>query len=286
MLTLDELKRFISDAESLPTIPGVFFEILNCMYDETCSVPDVSKIILRDPGVAATILKTANSAWYGQVQRIDDISKAIVVLGLNEVLKIAMYASFSTFVHESFFSTKFNPLQFWLHSIASSEAAKTISRCYKNMDEESAVVNGLLHDVGKVLIYYLFPGEYEGVLQYASDKNCCLLQIEKEQLGFTHPEIGKCLAEKWNFPPGLKACIEYHHVPEQAPEAYRNSVFLVSISNNLVKSIGLGESGNPVIDLQAENSGFPYSTNEFDSWKAEMTKKSELLYNYIGCMYV
>ena len=285
MLSADELRQFISTAESLPTLPGVLFEILNCIDDENCSISDVKRIILKDPGITASILKVANSAWFGQVQRVEDISKAVIVLGLDEVLKISMYASFSTFVHESFFSTKFSPLQFWLHCIACSEAARIVAKSYGDITEESAVVNGLLHDVGKVMIYYLFPGEYEKVLQGATAENCCLLEVEKEQLGYTHPEIGKYLAEKWNFPLRLKACIEYHHFPAEAPEEYRNSVSLVSLSNNLVKSIGLGKSGNPIIDLEAENSGLQYSIEKFDSWKAEMTKKTELFHSYVGCMF-
>jgi signal transduction histidine kinase len=80
---------------------------------------------------------------------------------------------------------------------------------------EEAFVAGLLHDIGLVFLIHHFPDDYKAVIKSAG-KHQSAIDAEKAVLGISHAEIGKMLAEKWNFPPNLCDAIGYHHqVPDR-----------------------------------------------------------------------
>jgi len=277
MLTPDKFKKFISHSQFLPTIPAVLFEIMECTEDETSDTSDLKEIILRDQSIATAVLRVANSAYFGQAHKVEDISRAIVVLGFEQVLHISMYVSFSTFTKEAIVSPKFDLERFWMHSIAASEAAKYIARDIEFIPDEVATLIGLVHDIGKVMVHYIYPDDYESVITEAMETKQSLVELEKSRLGFDHAEVGTWLAEKWKFPLRLGSCIQYHHTPELSLEPYRWEAHLAHVSNNLAKSIGIGESGNSYIDLPPSNSGpiLSYTAEILTDWKKYLTEKEE-----------
>lgn len=78
---------------------------------------------------------------------------------------------------------------------------------------EQAFVAGLLHDIGKNIFSYFLAEEYSTVIELSEAKSSSLVRAEKEVLSFTHAEIGRMLAEKWNLPITLVEPIAYHHDP-------------------------------------------------------------------------
>ena len=77
---------------------------------------------------------------------------------------------------------------------------------------------------------------------YLSETNFC--EAERSVLGFTHPEVGACLAESWSLPDSIIRCIRHHHDPAQCdpPEPLVDAVHLAD-SICLVMGVGGGDDG-------------------------------------------
>ena len=277
------VRRMILQTNSLPTIPSTLYHIIECVNDEDSSARDLKKIILRDQSISAKVLNVANSAWFGFTKKVEDISRAIVVLGFDTVLEIAMYVSFSTFINEASRSASFNPEQFWMHSIASSESAKIISKDLSVTTNEIANLIGLLHDVGKVMINYLYPREYADVLDNARISGRDLNTVEKEKLGFDHSDVGKWLGEKWKFPPRLVSCISGHHLNENNDSVYGKEIKLAGIANNLAKSVNIGFSGNSCVSLKpgGRSKLLTYSDTMLQEWTEKLSQEEEKIKSFV-----
>jgi len=283
MLEVHAVRRMIIQTKSLPTIPTTLYKIIECVEDEKSSASDLKKIILHDQSISAKVLNIANSAWFGFARRVEDISRAIVVLGFNTVLEIAMYVSFSTFVTEASKSSVFDPELFWLHSIAASEGAKYIARDIKQVPKEVCILIGLLHDIGKVMINYLYPDDYSTVLKQAAHEGENLEKVEKDKFGFSHDDVGEWLEEKWKFPLRFISSVKYHHKPEQAPPEFKLEAVLAYTANCLAKNVRIGNSGNPDIKLQTSRRSkiLPYTSSDVNDWRKYLSGQTKKIQAFV-----
>jgi HD-like signal output (HDOD) protein len=101
---------------------------------------------------------------------------------------------------------------------------------------------GLLHDIGKVILAVAFPTEYQAAINDAQQNGISICDAEKNQFNATHDDVGRWLAEKWNFPRSLIEVIEFHHRPALANNAQLETA-IVHMADLLVRARGFGFSG-------------------------------------------
>jgi hypothetical protein len=113
---------------------------------------------------------------------------------------------------------------------------------YKNISNtERLFVAGLLHDLGRIIIYKHLPRQGRETLLRARRTNCLLRFAEFETLGFDHTQIGGMLLRKWALPFILEQAVEYHHDPLKSKHPLEATI--VHISDILINALGLGTSG-------------------------------------------
>jgi HD-like signal output (HDOD) protein len=76
--------------DELPTLPAVVPKLLSLMEDAGSDIAQVTHVISQDPALTSKILKVANSAYYGFPKRIDDLERAVALLGFNMVKSLAL----------------------------------------------------------------------------------------------------------------------------------------------------------------------------------------------------
>ena len=146
------VSAIVEKIEAMPSLPTVTFQVMEITADPKSSANDLVEIISPDVSLTAKILKIANSPLYGLTREISSLQHALTVLGFKEIRNLVI----STVAIENFKDIeqdgKFDIKGFWKHSFCCGLAAKIIATSFMNKGNELFVA-GLLHDIGKLVIY-------------------------------------------------------------------------------------------------------------------------------------
>jgi HD-like signal output (HDOD) protein len=142
---------------------------------------------------------------------------------------------------------------FWEHSLGCAVASGAIAKATGRCQPEEVTAAGLLHDLGKVVLYKELPDVFEQVLAQATDQKRSFRNTERAFFAADHCEIASWLVAKWRFPACLAEPIVFHHTPAQARIA-SDETAIVHVANSLVRALGYGSGGDalvPAIDAKA-----------------------------------
>jgi len=181
----------------IPKLPVYASKLISRLMDESTTPQEVTESIKADPSLAAMILKTVNSPYFGFVQKVSDLNRAVVLLGFNGVYQMVVNNGLKSTMPQS---EPFTTLQ--THSLMVSMIANEVSLL---SSRERAGVNstiGLLHDLGKSVIL--------------------LLKLKNPKIGglldtVDHSEIGSELLRSWSLPDHMCEVIERQNYPEFSP---------------------------------------------------------------------
>jgi putative nucleotidyltransferase with HDIG domain len=211
----DSLKSYVKKIKKLPTLPVIAQEILNIVGDDLISVGKLEKVIENDPAISAKILSVANSVLFGVKTRTKTLNNAIMRIGFSNVKNIALGISLMTVLEDKKRIKAFDYSRIYNHSVTVGFIAGLLSRELKLDITEEILINGMLHDLGYLIMNRYFTDVYQGVLSSFEEKRS-LLEAEKEVLDFTHADIGTWLAKQWNLPGTVLDTTLYHHTPSLA----------------------------------------------------------------------
>jgi len=209
----------IAAIDDLPTLPQVVIEVNRLMQDPDASLKQVGALIAKDIALAPRILKLVNSSFFGFQSQVSDIARAVVLLGFNTVRS----ALFSVAVIDALSSRKedgrFDIRGFWKHSLSVAVIAGFIGGRTGNVKKEDAFTAGLLHDIGKVVLWQHFKERFDVIQEKAAHERLPFHQCEDKDSDFSHAVIGAGLARRWQLPDTLQNAIRFHHDPGQSDHA-------------------------------------------------------------------
>jgi HD-like signal output (HDOD) protein len=239
-----DLQSLIQSDLALMSLPDIYLQVERVINDPNSSARQVAAIISQDPNLSAKLLKIVNSAFYGFQQKIDTISRAVSILGNNQISDLVLGTSVVTLFRE-IPATLMNMNLFWEHSVACGICARCIAGFRKFPNTESFFTAGLLHDLGKLIIFKNLPQQAKAVLLRVRHSDSFYYQTERDLIGFDHAQVGKALAEKWDLPTGLEQAIGGHHPPWSLPPD--SETVLIFIADNLANALGCGSSGERLV---------------------------------------
>lgn len=225
---------------SLPTLPEVVSNIMAIVRDERSTAAQLAGYIERDQAVSSAVLRIANSAYYGSYRKVDSISRAVVVLGFDQVRSIAL----STGVFASLGrrgSRYFDRRRFWLHCIGVATAARLVA-ARRGHEDELFFVCGLMHDIGKLVFDQYLSRDYAQVVGLARSRRRLLCELERERFGLDHAEVGRLMLERWKLPERVVTGLHCHHAWEGNGEVSEVAL-VVALADNLCLEAEIGASG-------------------------------------------
>ncbi|MDA8090868.1 MAG: HDOD domain-containing protein [Nitrospiraceae bacterium] len=243
-------KNVLLQTGNLPAVPAVAARILELVKNENTGIEELKQAIMSDNSLTSRILQMANSVFFRLRQKIDTVSDAITVLGFNTIRTIALAVSTRN-IYKNFGLIE---QKLWEHSLGVSLAAGLIvdeARLPRNVREE-AVIAGLLHDVGKVIMNNGHPDKFLRLVQLVHEERLPFCMVEKDIFGFSHAQLGSMLAEKWGFSEGLSGVILHHHgwrqLDKTAPGGTARVCYIISLADALCARLGIGYK-EPMQDL-------------------------------------
>ena len=227
-MTLEEL---LSSTTKMYSMPDVYFRVKALVDDPDARMADLASVIGADPGLTARLLRLANSAFFGMTARVDTVSKAVNLLGMQQVHDLVLATSITrTFAHVS--SKVMDMPRFWRQSVHCGILARELAGACNMLDGERLFAAGLLHDVGHLLMYQGVPELAQAARLQAEQQGMPLFRVERSLLGFDYAQVGAALMHAWKLPRGLEEAIEFHPEPARA-QSFLREVCVVHIAAQL-----------------------------------------------------
>jgi HD-like signal output (HDOD) protein len=247
----------------LPEIPAVVFELNEVIANPMSSAEHIAEVVNKSPSLTALLLKIVNSSFYGFPSKIDKVSHAVMLIGTREISGLALGISILT-IFKKIPKQIIDMYSFQKHSLACGIFSRVIAAHLNYSQTEQLFVSGLLHDLGRLILYIHFPKESHDIISRSRNRSKLLFIEERDYLGSDHSMVGKRLMQQWKLPLISENCVRYHHNPSAAQQSVPATI--VHLADILVNSLGIGSSGEkfvPPLDNSAwEKLEFPISSFE------------------------
>jgi putative nucleotidyltransferase with HDIG domain len=256
-----DVRHLLDEYAEIGSLPMIFVQINEALNSRSGSITDVSRIISDDPGLTARLLRLVNSPLCGFPSRIETISRALVIVGTQQLRDMAL----ATSVIKLFSGIPADLVtmeSFWQHSVACALAARILATYRREANVERLFVGGILHDIGRLVLFSKTAEQAREALVRARRDHELLHETERRVIGFNHAQVGSLLVRAWRLPACLEEIVAFHHQPSHASR-FPVEATLVHTADILAHALEFGTSGErlvPPLDEAAwERLGIPVS---------------------------
>lgn len=235
---MTNLERIFKRPAALPTISTVVLDLYELTKDPTVPLSSIVRIISANQVLAAKVLRTANSAFFGRSGSVSRIADAISTIGIHTLRTTIITNGLmkATPKAQGIDMPAYWKMGLYTAFMASHLAAKT------DHDRDEAFTTGLMQGLGVLLIHLVMPDEASEVVQHVAPLDFMKRRaVEMDLLGFDNAEVAAELLKRWKFPDAIqKALLTYSNF-EPLPDKLGQ---LLSVSSAFAFSVvsGLDES--------------------------------------------
>jgi HD-like signal output (HDOD) protein len=202
-----EAEHIVRDI-GIPPCPAILTKLMQEMREDEPDFVKLGKLIGGDVSLAAAMLKTVNSPFYGLRTKATSVQQAIALLGLRNVAQLVT----GLLLREAFPGGTSDVMdEYWESSSGIARVNAGLTRKFKGIDRDEAYTFALFRDCGMLAMIGSFDG-YKPVL--AGDKvqgDARITDFEDQHYGMNHARIGYHLAKTWLLPEEICKSILWHH---------------------------------------------------------------------------
>lgn len=217
MLKISDIERSLNE---LPLLPTVVTRLMTLNPRDDQYFEKVLALAKQDPPFALRITNISNSAANYPVSPITTLEAAVVRVGARQIAGLVT----SMAVNRVFFPSSDGERGLWIHAVQTAVAARDIAESSPEIevDPEEAYLCGLLHDIGRFVLFEKATSALSAVDDCHWETPSQLVEIEKKQYGFNHAELGWRVCSHWGLPDVLASVVKFHHDRELGPAVTEN----------------------------------------------------------------
>jgi len=221
---------------TIKTLPHVAIRLTKLISDENSTMQDFEKMIKMDPTLVLRLLRVVNSSYYALRQKVDSISRAVVIIGMNNLRNMIVTETLKDIFKESQGQGAFSRNRLWLHCAAVSICSQMISERIFGQNGENAFLCGILHDIGMIVEDQTAHDLFNHACKAYAQDSGTIIDHEKEIIGTDHCEVGYLLAKDWKLPLEVREGIKQHHkaLKEVSPSSITG---IIQISEYIVSKL-------------------------------------------------
>ncbi|MGB2687935.1 MAG: HDOD domain-containing protein [Desulfobacterales bacterium] len=204
-------KGLLNKFSTAKTLPHIAIKLTKLISDENSTMQDFEKMIKMDPTLVLRLLRGANSPYYGLRQKVNSISRAVVVIGINNLRNMIVTEGLKEIFKDKKSENVFSRNRLWLHCSAVSICSQMIMERIFGLNGEDAFLCGILHDIGMIVEDQTAPDLFYRVCNTYDENSKPITDYEKEIVGTDHCAIGYLLAKDWKLPIEIQEGIQRHH---------------------------------------------------------------------------
>ena len=236
-----DVRDLLSDKVALPSPPVVYERLMSVINHPRSGSADIARVITEDQSLTARLLKVVNSALFSLPHPIESITQAVKVVGTSQVRDLALATSVMT-VFRDVPEDLIDMRSFWRHSLGCAVVARLIASFRREENVESFFLCGLLHDIGRLVMYTSAAKEASMALDMSLDAGAPLHACERAVFRFDHAEVGGALLDEWRLPETFREAVEFHHRPSRAT-MFPLETASVHVADIIVNAARWGSSG-------------------------------------------
>lgn len=230
-------EAMLADLEVLGDLPSpspIVAQLTGMLWREDVALSAIEELVSRDPVIASRLLSAANAAAYAGYTPVASLRGALLRLGVERVRRLALMIS----VCNAMPGLKTPSPRFWLHSLAVAQVAEAVAReAAAGVEPEVALLAGLVHDLGLLVLGSHYPAQARAAFQQAAAEHRPLVEVERALSAIDHAEIGAALALHWSLPPRVTAAVRFHHAPAAAPPEHRTAAAVIRLADAAVGAV-------------------------------------------------
>lgn len=219
------LRALIGSIDALPSTPASYAKLLELLAQPQAGARELGEVIAAEPGMSAKVLQLANSSFFSLPREVVDVGESVALLGTETIRALVLVAGAFGFAES--LEVEFVEAQ-RRHALAVGALARklVIDPAYR----ERAFVGGLLHDLGRLLMWVRSPKELARTEEAARAAGVPLAEAERQLLGVTHADVGAVLLRTWGLPLDVVDAAALHHGP--LPPGASPSLVAVYVANH------------------------------------------------------
>lgn len=213
---IQDLRDRIGQLEQIPPLPAITQEILTLYSNPFVTTESLARIVKKDPGLSAQVIRWANSAMYGRGESATVKDAITRVLGFDLVMNLAVGL------------TAVAPLKvenggpiglkaYWVDALFNAMLCQRLAKLCTapNLPQPGiAYMAGLLHNLGLLLFGHLFPEEHRAMNRIlASAPDISFQNLVKYTLQVSPITLSRWLLDEWGLPDVLKVAITHQDDP-------------------------------------------------------------------------
>ncbi len=245
-------EELVSKQQFLPMLPKLYYKVRDALSDPEVSLQLLEDLITSDPSLAASVLRIANSAFYGFPRKIETLSRAISLIGLSQLGNIVLTTSLTT-SFQGIRPQSMDMARFWRGSIRRALLCRSIARHSDEYDSERLFVLGLISDMGHLVLYQAQPDLEAIILGRSVNTLNDIAREERNLLGCDFAELGAALVNRWQLPANMARIIRYQLQIKGAEDLAQDAARL-NLAVSMAEALECGEAitaATPALDPDA-----------------------------------
>lgn len=225
-----DVEELVDEVSDLISMPEIYLKIRGLMDDPDSCLDDFAVVVNTDPGLMTSVLKMVNSAFFGFPGQIDNINRALNLIGIGQLHDLVLSLSAIDALDLPNDIEKLNI--FWQRSIYCGVLSRLLAEKLHFKNAESRFIVGFLHEIGRLVFFLKYPKEANLAVFQADKENLSLTAVERTIFGTDYGKIGQALMEEWNLPIKFQSITRYHTDPGETTE-YRLETTILHITHQL-----------------------------------------------------